>query len=135
MTYWTTSRCFSDKDPQGNVTASQYDAAGNQVTHLDADNRTDTTTPDAANRAVQDVATAPGPGGTAATGTVITTTNTFDSDGNTVSASHCPLPTAHWQLSRHSAGVAGCAGPWGGPIQIVCTLTNSRRPNEESSRP
>jgi len=62
-----------------------YDAAGNQITHLDPDNRTDTTTPDAANRTVLDVATVPGPGGTAATGTVITTTNTFDPDGNTVS--------------------------------------------------
>ncbi len=57
-----------------------YDAAGNQVTHTDADNRTDSTTLDADNRAVQDVATAPGPGGT----TVITTTNSFDPDGNTV---------------------------------------------------
>jgi len=111
MTYWTTSRCFSDKDPQGNVTASQYDAAGNQVTHLDADNRTDTTTPDAANRAVQDVATAPGPGGTAATGTVITTTNTFDADGNTVSASHYPLLTAHCSLPTGNYRVTQRASP------------------------
>jgi len=47
-----------------------YDAAGNQVTHTDADNRT-----------VQDVATAPGPGET----TVITTTNTLTS-----TATPCP---------------------------------------------
>jgi len=70
---------------QPRVDSYTYDAAGNQVTHLDADNRTDTTTPDAANRTVQDVATVPGPGGTAASGTVITTTNSFDPDGNTVS--------------------------------------------------
>ncbi len=70
---------------QPRVDSYTYDAAGNQVTHLDADNRTDTTTPDAANRTVQDVATVPGSGGTAATGTVITTTTSFDPDGNTVS--------------------------------------------------
>ena len=58
-----------------------YDAAGNRVTHTDADTRTDTVTLDADNRTVQDVATALGPGGT----TVITTTNTFDPDGNIVS--------------------------------------------------
>jgi len=62
-----------------------YEAADNWVTHLDADNRTDTVTPDAANRTVRDVATVPGSGGTAATGTVITTTTSFDPDGNTVS--------------------------------------------------
>ncbi len=69
-----------------------YDAAGNQVTHTDADDRTDTTTPDAANRTVQEVATVPGPGGTAATGTVITTTNSFDPDGNTVSWTRLTQP-------------------------------------------
>jgi len=60
-------------------------ATPNPLVHTDADTRTDTTTPDAANRTVRDVVTVPGPGGTAATGTVITTTNTFDPDGNTVS--------------------------------------------------
>jgi len=60
---------------------SSYDAAGNQVSHTDADNRTDTITLDADNRAVQDVATVLGPSGT----TTITTTSTFDPDGNIVS--------------------------------------------------
>ncbi len=58
-----------------------YDAAGNQVSHSDAGNRIDSTTLDAANRTVQDVVSAPGATGT----TLITTTNSFDPDGNTVS--------------------------------------------------
>jgi len=58
-----------------------YDAAGNQISHTDADNRADSTTLDAATCTVQDVATVPGPTGT----TTITTTTSFDPDGNTVS--------------------------------------------------
>ncbi len=56
-----------------------YDAAGNQTTHADGDNRIDTLTLDGDNRTVQDVARGPGSGGT-----TITTTNRFDPDGTTV---------------------------------------------------
>jgi len=77
-----------------------YDAAGNQVSHTDADNRTDTTTLDADNRAVQDVATALGPSGT----TTITTTNSFDPDGNTVSwTRQTQPPTGPVQTQTDSA--------------------------------
>ncbi len=77
-----------------------YDAAGNQVSHTDADNRTDTLMLDADNRTVQDVATALGPGGT----TTITTTNSFDPDGNTVSwTRQTQPPTGPVQTQTDSA--------------------------------
>ncbi len=77
-----------------------YDAAGNQVSHTDADNRTDSTTLDADNRTVQDVMTALGPGGT----TTITTTNSFDPDGNTVSwTRQTQPPTGPVQTQTDSA--------------------------------
>ena len=57
-----------------------YDAAGNQIRHSDADNRTDLMTLDAADRTVRDAVSTPGATGT----TLITTTTSYDPDGNTV---------------------------------------------------
>jgi len=66
-----------------------YDAAGNGISHTDADNRT-----------VQDVATTPGPGRT----TTITTTTTFDPDGNTLSwTRQTQPPTGPVQTQTDSA--------------------------------
>jgi len=98
----------TDPKPVGKSQAQQapkyetyaYDAAGNQVSHTDADNRTETTTLDADNRTVQDVATVPGPSGT----TTITTTNTFDPDGNAVSwTRQTQPPTGPVQTQTDSA--------------------------------
>ncbi len=57
-----------------------YDAAGNQTTVIDADNRTETTQYDGDNRVVQDVAASTAPTGT----TTITTTTRYDPNGNTL---------------------------------------------------
>ncbi len=97
-----------DPSPVGKSQARQapmyetyaYDAAGNQVSHSDADNRTDTITLDADNRSVQDVAIALGPSGT----TTITTTSSFDPDGNTVSwTRQTQPPTGPIQTQTDSA--------------------------------
>jgi len=86
-----------------------YDGAGNQTVSVDADNRTTTTQYDGDNRATQSVAVSAPPTGT----TTITTTLSYDPDGNTVSqmrqTTNTTLPG---QVQTHTAANAYNAADW-----------------------